>query len=128
MTPLPPSIQNVLLKDTTTNLCFQFDNLAPKLSSPEACTGFWLVNSTANLETLTFDGETYETCVQPPSLAGTFVLGTVGAGCARVTLTDGVVAAPEVNLCITSGSGSGLTWGRAPRRFGLRSWGCDRRG
>lgn len=121
VTPVPPPVQTVLLKDPGTNLCYQFDNLAPRLSSPEACTGYWLVNTTANAETLTFDGQTYETCVQPPAVPGTNVLGTVGAGCARVTLTDGVVEAPTVGLCITVGGGGGLTWGScaSPFRFAV---------
>lgn len=111
VTPTPHVLRNVRLTNGA-GLCYQFSsNLQPQLGPPEACTGFWIQNSspdTADLDTLTYDGGVYEVCIQPPVVSGDFVLGTIGSGCEGVQLVGDTVQAN--NLCINNVGGT-LTWG-----------------
>lgn len=128
VTPTPPPVTNILLKDSN-GLCFQFANLQPVLGAPEKCTGFWIDSPLT--QTVTFDGTTYETCIQPAVISGTSVLGTIGAGCntqivdpttGKLTVTDGVVLENTVirstkeNVCINN-TANVLTWGSCGTAF-----------
>lgn len=120
VTPVPQVLSRVLLKDAG-GLCYQFANLLqPVLGAPGPClgSGFWIANaSTNNGPSLTYDGGTYETCIQPPppNVPGGSVLGTVGSGCVGVQLelvtsTAGTIKDETSGLCISNALDT-LTWG-----------------
>lgn len=112
VTPSTPSnLEFVRLKDAN-GLCYAFNNLGPQLGAPSVCNAnYWIINRTPNKESITYDGQTFETCIEAPNTSGTFVLGTVGNGCVPVELTsENTIKSVASNLCIVS-IGDTLTWG-----------------
>lgn len=107
--PTPQTLEYVRLKSASGD-CYRFTNLAPKLAIGNCDSSYWIVNQTKSNRSVTYDGQTFETCIQAPVKSGTFVYGTVGNGCVPIELNDTVIKAPTPNLCINI-TGTDLTWG-----------------
>jgi hypothetical protein len=105
--PIPQQLGYARLKSST-GQCYQFKNLAPKMTVGNCDNSYWIINNTTANPSVTFDGQTFETCIQTPVKAGSFVYGTVGTGCVPVSLTNNTIKSG--NLCINI-TGTDLTWG-----------------
>jgi len=105
VTTSPSSTTQTILLKNNDNQCYTLARLPAIMGQPGTCTGVWIQDDTN--QTLSFDGETYEYCMQYPFNISDQVQGATGRGCAGIVIQNNKVTALQagpsgINLCINN--------------------------
>lgn len=106
-TNIPIHTTNVFLQNGSGE-CYSFTQFRPQMGTPGTCTtGFWIVNSTQDI--ISFDGNTYEYCIQVPTAVSEDVNGSTSTRCRGIQLINDTIKVKDQDLCINDVAGD-IEW------------------